>query len=440
MLLPLKLVCKSSKARRDGTSLIFIQYCYNSEKRALLNTEIAIPPTYWKRSRITANLPTAYGNHEELNKRLKQLLRVVEDVISHALQEKIIDVLAFVKSTFKPDLNLESLLHKAKEIANKQPETNLDLYFQIDDYIKCKTNKVTPGMLRVYKNMKDHLQAYQDYRKAVITFNCLDFNFYEGLVDFLTFEYIQRRRKTVLKGLKTATVGKTIKQLRIFIRDRIRRKIISPIDLSDFKILNEESDAIYLSWNEINQIYNTDLTDFPSLLPYRDVFVLGCFTGLRFSDFSNIKPEDIRKGMLHKKQEKSDHWVVIPLMDVANEILINRFKKVIPSVNNPDFNVNIKEIGRLAGICEAVKFSYKKGNKDIEIVKPKYGWITSHTCRRSFCTNEFLAGTPVELIMRISGHKSLQDFYKYIRISPEEAGRKIKEIWENRNTVSMLTK
>jgi len=125
-------------------------------------------------------------------------------------------------------------------------------------------------------------------------------------------------------------------------------------------------------------------------------------------------------------------------MDTANEILIDRFRKEIPAVNNPDFNANIKEIGRLAGICETIKFSYKKGNKDIEVIKPKYGWITSHTCRRSFCTNEFLAGTPVELIMKISGHKSLTGFYRYIRISPEEAGRKIKEIWETRNAVKSV--
>lgn len=79
-----------------------------------------------------------------------------------------------------------------------------------------------------------------------------------------------------------------------------------------------------------------------------------------------------------------------------------------------------------------VKFSYKKGNQDIIEKKPKSEWITSHTCRRSFCTNEFLAGTPVELIMKISGHKSLRDFYRYIRISPEEAGNKIKELWKKR--------
>jgi integrase len=91
----------------------------------------------------------------------------------------------------------------------------------------------------------------------------------------------------------------------------------------------------------------------------------------------------------------------------------------------------------LAGVSELIKFSYKKGNKDIITVKPKYEWITSHTCRRSFCTNEFLSDTPVELIMRISGHKSLKDFYRYIKITPEEAGQKIKKLWEKRGEITI---
>ncbi len=53
--------------------------------------------------------------------------------------------------------------------------------------------------------------------------------------------------------------------------------------------------------------------------------------------------------------------------------------------------------------------------------------------RRSFCTNEFLAGTPVKLIMKISGHKNEKDFYKYIRVTAEEAAQKIKELWLERN-------
>lgn len=33
------------------------------------------------------------------------------------------------------------------------------------------------------------------------------------------------------------------------------------------------------------------------------------------------------------------------------------------------------------------------------------------------------------LPIRISGHKRIKDFYKYIRISPEEAANEIKELW-----------
>ncbi len=92
----------------------------------------------------------------------------------------------------------------------------------------------------------------------------------------------------------------------------------------------------------------------------------------------------------------------------------------------------------MAGIQEQIKFSYKKGNKNIEVIKSKYEWITTHTARRSFCTNEFLAGTPVKLIMKISGHKKETHFYKYIRITPEEAAQKIKELWQERDNMSVF--
>lgn len=246
------------------------------------------------------------------------------------------------------------------------------------------------------------------------------------------------RRKTLLTGLKLNTIGKAIKHLRGFIKDRVKRKIVKPIDLSDFKIPEEESDAIYLTYEEIAKIYQTDLSEHSHLTEYRDLFVLACLTGLRFSDFSTLRPEDLQRDMLYKKQEKSDHWVIIPLRHEAKLIFTRQFRDRIPELTNPEFNRHIKTIGKLAGITQIVKFSYKKGNQTITVIKPKYEWITSHTARRSFCTNEFLAGTPVEFIMKISGHKRTKDFYKYIRITSEEAARKIKELWLASNDMKLI--
>ncbi len=437
MLLPIKLVC-DRRARRDETNPISIQYCYTSNRRALLSTEIFVPVRFWnkKLSRISKELPENFGNYEHLNERLSLQLRKAEDIILFAIKKRIENPLNFLKSTFHPNFNVASLESKLEEtelLKVKNNNTlNLDVYFQIDEYSKSKEKKVCKDMPRIYRNMKEHLKAFEEFRGEPITFNCLDLNFYEEFVDFLTYEYVQRRRKIRTVGLKINTVGKTIKQFRTFLRNRIRKKIIAPIDMDGWTILEEEVDAVYLRIDEIKTIYHLDLSKHPHLISYRNDFILGCLTGLRFSDFSDIIKDDVRKDMLYKKQKKSEHWVVIPLRDEALDILRNRFKDDPGSLTNAEFNRHIKTIGDLAGINDLIKFSHKKQGKDVIETKPKYEWITSHTCRRSFCTNEFLSGTPVELIMKISGHKSVKDFYKYIRITPEEAGQKIKELWKNR--------
>jgi integrase len=226
----------------------------------------------------------------------------------------------------------------------------------------------------------------------------------------------------------------------MFVKDRVRRKKIAPIDMEDFKVLDEETDAVYLSYEEIGKIYTVDLSKYPYLIQYRDLFVLGCLTGLRFSDYSTLHFEDLRNGMLYKKTDKKDTWVVIPLRAEAKEIFIRVFKDSQPKISNPKFNKYIKIIANLAGITQNITFSHKRGNADIVETKPKSEWVTSHTCRRSFATNEYLNGVEVSLIMKITGHKTHKDFFKYIRISEEHAARKIQDIWTTRNNMQTFEK
>lgn len=435
--LPIKAIC-NPRAKRDGTNLISIQYCQSPQKRTVLPTDIYIPRAFWNsKQRIILNrLPLDFGDAGILNNRLNKLIRRAQDLVYLAKENNFGSPIQVLKKYHFTELTLEEI--KEKELQNKNEisklkASNLDLYHQIDDYIQSKTKKVCKDMPRIYRNMKEHLLEFQAYRGKPITFESLNLTFYEEFVDFLMYEYVQRRRKEQIVGLKVNTVGKTVKQFRTFLRNRIRKGIIPPIDMDGWKILEEEVDAVYLTWAEIKKVYEVDLTKHPHLIDYRNDFVLGCMTGLRFSDFSKLLKEDLRGDMLYKKQQKSDHWVVIPLRPEAREILQHRFNKNIPPPTNAEFNRHIKNLAKLAGISENIKHSHKKGNKDIIEVKPKYAWITSHTCRRSFCTNEFLAGTPVELIMKISGHKSVKDFYKYIRVTPEEAGQKIKKLWMERD-------
>src|SRR5947208_5653170 len=98
-MLPLKPICERKNMRRDGTSLIFIQYCYSSEKRISLNTEIAVPPAFWNKTslNISKELPAVFGDFRQFNSELKRMLRTVEDLIDLAEQKEVANRGEFIK-------------------------------------------------------------------------------------------------------------------------------------------------------------------------------------------------------------------------------------------------------------------------------------------------------------------------------------------------------
>lgn len=427
MILPIKPICKKEWVRRNGTSVIYLQYCRSSEERVLVDSGLAIPPEYWNRknNRINSNLPEDFGKVKDLEIHLLQKLRRAEDLVSYALSHTYISPTKFLKEKFSSEFDpAKSLDLKAQE--------SLDVFEHLDEYIKTKQSKVKRCTINVIGAMKNHLLSFQDYRKKPITFESFDVAFYEQFVDYLVYEIPHSRRTDVIKGLKMNSVGKTVKHLKSFLKDRMKKKVIPFIDLSDYKVLEEDVDAVYLSWEEISSIYHLDLSKHQHLEKYRDLLVLGCLTGFRFSDYSTIKPDEIRSGMLYVTQTKTLTTVVVPLRNDAKTILIDKYKMQMPQVSNANFNEYIKEVCKLAGITDQVKITHKRGNKITEEVRPKYAWITSHTCRRSFCTNEYLAGTPTDLIMTISGHKTEKAFRRYIKADKVQKAYMIKQLWDSR--------
>lgn len=242
MLLPIKPICSASKMRRDGTSLIFLQYCFSADNKTLLNTGISIPPNYWhkKLNRILDDLPFRYGKAADLNKQLLRQIRLAEDIISFGMENKIVNPVAFVREKFKPDFDFSDLNNEIKtELIEKE---KLDFTEQFLHYVESKRKKVARATVNVFYETLRYLQAFEVYRNEKITFKSFTYEFYDNLVDFLTYEYISYRYKN-LQGLKVNTIGKTIKHLRLFLNDRMRRRIIPHIDISMFKTMEEQSDV-----------------------------------------------------------------------------------------------------------------------------------------------------------------------------------------------------
>ena len=97
-------------------------------------------------------------------------------------------------------------------------------------------------------------------------------------------------------------------------------------------------------------------------------------------------------------------------------------------------NEYVKEVCKLAGIDKIESETMTKGGKRITVNYPKYELITTHTARRSFATNQYLAGLPTLTIMKITGHRTETAFMQYIKITPKEHAQKLKEFWKNQAT------
>jgi integrase len=214
----------------------------------------------------------------------------------------------------------------------------------------------------------------------------------------------------------------------------MRKEICLPIDLTDFKTLTEDVDKIYLSQEEIDEIVKLDLTDNKELDEIRDYLLIGCYTGLRFSDFSTIETHHIKGMFLKKRIGKIHRSQTIPLKKQVIKIF-DKYENKLPKIDKNNFNKLVKIIGEKAKINEEIELVYKKGTKKVKTIHKKFELISSHTCRRSFCTNEYLAGTPIFYIMKISGHKTQKSFMRYLKIDEDDAAEKMMEIWKEREKV-----
>ncbi len=322
--------------------------------------------------------------------------------------------------------NPEFVLNKYYRVNQESgTESKKDLF---EYYIKAKSPRVGQHTVNDYHALKKHLKGYEHWSRSKLEFKSINYGFYQKFMKYLSHDAVKPDGE---KGLAVNTIGKTLKNLKIFLRDCGRKNIIDPIDTSDFKVYQEDVENIFLSENEINAIWELDLSDENEQEMIRDLFVLGCFTGLRYSDLSSIKPANIKGDFIHLRQGKTMNHVVIPLNATAKKI-IRKYNGGIPEgIHMNDFNKLIKSIAVEAGVNEEIIITQKRGAERIDTTYRKCELIASHTCRRSFCTNEYLKGKPTLFIMKISGHQTERNFLKYIKVDEMVAAQKMLEFWKS---------
>jgi len=276
--------------------------------------------------------------------------------------------------------------------------------------------------------------SYRTIQKYKTTLDILDdfvkLNYGElFLLKEVDYEFYQEFLKYLTNTKKYAvnTVGKYIGTLKVFLNSA--RKKGFNINIEGFVKPIEDSDNVYLNEEELKAIYELDLSENKRLERVRDLFIVGAWTGLRFSDLSTLDKSYFINKKISLDQVKTNGRVVIPLHWMVKKIMEKYDFNLPNGISNQKFNDYLKEVCQLAEIKNQVSKSITRGGIREKKYYLKWELISSHSARRSFATNLYNSNFPTISIMAITGHKTERAFLAYIKVTPEEHAEKLLEHW-----------
>lgn len=231
------------------------------------------------------------------------------------------------------------------------------------------------------------------------------------------------------KKLSDNTHGKRMKQLRWFLKTL-------DFDVDKIKIRSSKKTIVSLTLEELTKLENVDASGRVEHQKAKDLFLLGCYTGLRVSDLKRLNHTNTRNGLITLKLLKNNKDVKIPIIADCERILA-RYDYRAPKLSEQALNECIKEVCKAAGITERISIDSTKGGQRISKMVPKHQVITSHIAGKTFITlaPKKWGLTPAE-IAAIVGKDLKTLIGSYFNEQGDEARKKIIQM-ESRNTMAV---
>jgi len=299
-------------------------------------------------------------------------------------------------------------------LADKEPKTGVLFTDFIRQTIQRKARRMGPSYMSAFKTLIGHISEFSDKYEAVIYTNSVNEDFLDDFILYLEEKQLKQNYiKTLITSLKTM-----IKKAGMY-----GYAVDSSYD--DVTIEDEETFAVYLSMNEITRIYYyRGLSHKQQRI--RDLFIVGCLTALRYSDYSTLTTDNIQGDYIIKVTKKTNKKVIIPMHDYVKEIIAKYEGNIEFGISIQHFNRYIKRICQRIGLDTEIIFNYTRGGRLVTDKKQKWELISSHTARRSAATNMYLTGRMKTLeIMSLTGHTTEKSFFRYIKTTTEDKAQKI---------------
>lgn len=374
------------------TSLLYLVLRENKQ-REKISLQLKEDPATFDKKQYTFTKANPY--HKTLNSRLNFIKSKLDLMIREA--ELTNDSL----SEFKEKV-IKAINTKPSKKAVKDDKSLFLPYF----YQWAITNDTKHKYNRFKKYTYNLLVEYFGKKKP--TFSDINYTFCEDFIEWMS-----------KRNLCANTRGSHIKFIKAAMNEAHKNKLHNNEEFRTFRKEVEQIDAVYLTKEEVTKIAQLPLCGTYAVV--RDLFIIGCHTGMRFSDYSRLSMDDISDGVIHFITQKCNTPVDIPAHPRVLEIL-KKYGGTVPEITPQKFNLYIKQVCKEAGLNESI--TLRKGGEQVR--NEKWELISSHTARRTGLTNMYKAGIPTYRCMMISGHKTEKVFLTYLRITQEENAEYLK--------------
>lgn len=389
------LILKDPKSKKD--QLVYLRYHIGNGRYFKYSTGEKINPDDWNQSENRAIRAKGKKGAElkVIDTQLQRYPTLLEIIISDSKLNGFTLSKEYLKKMF--DSKFKENLEGA----------DVDFFSVLEEFLteKRQERSLTDDTIARYKNIGKILKEFEKSTKYKITFESLNDIFYSKFVAF----------SREIKRHQNNTLGRNIGFLKTILNWATRRGFNHYSAYNDFKKTKAPTDAIALTDEEVMLLYNYDFGKRKALSKARDLFVFGCFTGMRYSDYSRINKKTIRDNHIRTTQIKGKSLLNIPLNKYSSQILL-KWNYSIPTISNQKLNDYIKEACFIVGIKDEIEKVSFIGKERIEETFKKCDLVGTHTARRTFITTALNRGMQVEVVMKITGHTDYKSFVRYYKI------------------------
>lgn len=374
-----------------------------------------VPVKYWDTNLQMAKESIHFPEGKKINKKIADIRAAIQNIYYSHTHNGMPGAIG--REDFKKELDYQMGFLVRPESEQKKIPT---LFEFIERYIEQEKIKASAkrGTWKKYITVFGHLGEYAKERGIALDYENIDWEFRSKFVNWL---YAPPRNHAINNA------SKILDTVRKFMREahRLRYHTNLTFEEKGFTVKRVKvKNKVRLSLRELDALGELDLSENPRLDRARDLFIVGSYSGQRYSDWHKINRNSVYmdedgEEMVKIMTQKNNKYVAIPLLPKLREVL-EKYDYDLPKLPIQNFNNFIKEVFQLA--FEDVRFTriYSEGGKVIDENTELWRKASSHAARRSFVSNFLLLGVPAALIRQITGHSTERQLLEYADIGADE--------------------